>query len=214
MIDWNQVSPQEFEKLCCEILSLNGFSNIRWYGKGGGDKGRDILATRIEEPLPNTQESKKWVVQCKRYTTCSLSKKEIDEIFTDAKEHDPDYLLIVTCSTLTSNTKDWLESVKGKHGFIPYVWEQIDLEREVSKHGGQLSQHFSFVPSRGKSVNFYHMVPSGTTYYCNEVEEVGFHILNRYDQKTEIQMIKEFIQFIRENEIIVEDGSEAEDDSV
>ena len=49
MIDWKRVSAEEFEKLCTELLELNGFENIQWYGSGGGDKGRDIVATKIEE---------------------------------------------------------------------------------------------------------------------------------------------------------------------
>lgn len=208
MIDWNAVSPENFEKLCCEILTLNEFSNIKWYGKGGGDKGRDILASKIEEPLPHVKESKTWLIQCKRYISSSLGKKEIDEIFTDAKEHSPDYLLIMTCGSLTSNTKDWFNSVKVKQDFLSYVWEQVDLEREVSKHQAKLSQQFSFIPKRGQAARFYHMPTGGTTYYCNEIEEVGFHILNRYEQGCEVKMINDFIQFIRENEIVFDEDTE------
>jgi hypothetical protein len=43
MADWKRVSAEEFEKLCTELLELNGFENIQWYGSGGGDKGRDIV---------------------------------------------------------------------------------------------------------------------------------------------------------------------------
>jgi hypothetical protein len=66
MVEWSQISPDEFEKLCAELLELSGFGNIEWFGKGGGDKGRDLIASRIEERLPGIRRETKWLVQCKR----------------------------------------------------------------------------------------------------------------------------------------------------
>jgi hypothetical protein len=47
MINWTRINPEEFEKFCAELLELNGFENLQWYGKGGADKSRDIVATKI-----------------------------------------------------------------------------------------------------------------------------------------------------------------------
>jgi hypothetical protein len=43
-ITWSQLTPTEFEKLCSLILEANDFTDIKWYGKSGGDKGRDLTA--------------------------------------------------------------------------------------------------------------------------------------------------------------------------
>src|SRR5690349_1564081 len=100
MIDWSSLSPLEFEQFCAELLGLNGFENIEWYGKGGGDKGRDIVATKSDAPLPGVRRSRSWVVQCRRYTKKTLSKGVLADLFAAAREHKPDVVLLIMTSTL------------------------------------------------------------------------------------------------------------------
>src|SRR2546423_10571216 len=49
-ISWSQLKPKQFEQLCCLILEANDFTDIQWFGESGNDKGRDILAKKIEFP--------------------------------------------------------------------------------------------------------------------------------------------------------------------
>jgi Restriction endonuclease len=66
---WSQLTPTEFEELCYLILEANEFTDIKWYGKSGGDRGRDLTAKKEESLLPSIKTIAKWVVQCKRYVT-------------------------------------------------------------------------------------------------------------------------------------------------
>src|SRR6266700_1912434 len=72
--DWSQLTPAEFEQVCYRLLEAAGFKNLRWYGKAGGDKGRDIVGEKTEHPLPGTERLSHWVVQCKRYLKGQTSK--------------------------------------------------------------------------------------------------------------------------------------------
>jgi hypothetical protein len=47
---------------------------------------------------------------------------------------------------------------------------------------------------------------------CNEVDEVGFYVLNPDGWPGDIERIQQFIDFLRHNEIVF-DNSEMDDDS-
>ena len=60
-VDWNLISPEKFEQLCALLLECNDFTNIQWFGKHGMDKGRDLVAENIVNPLPHITEVNKWL---------------------------------------------------------------------------------------------------------------------------------------------------------
>jgi HJR/Mrr/RecB family endonuclease len=105
---WSKLNPKEFEHLCYLILEANDFTDIQWFGESGNDKGRDILAKKIESPLPDVRRNSKWVVQSKRYVSKPPRKDDIASFLTSAREHKPDHVLVALTNTLTSNTKDGL----------------------------------------------------------------------------------------------------------
>src|SRR5205085_6420975 len=59
-VTWSQLTPSLFEKLCSLILEQLEFTDIEWYGKSGGDKGRDLTAKKEESPLPSSKRMTKW----------------------------------------------------------------------------------------------------------------------------------------------------------
>jgi hypothetical protein len=66
MIGWSKVFPEELEKFCAELLERSEFTNVKWFGSGGGDKGHDLLTTWLGEPLRKAHHLKAGFVQCKR----------------------------------------------------------------------------------------------------------------------------------------------------
>lgn len=122
------LSPIEFERLCLEVLRLSGYENIEWFGRGGGDRGRDLVATkRLELPAGDTHETK-WIIQCKRYRN-NVSKKKILDSLSEASQFDPDYWLLCTTGHLTSNTRDWLRKQSQRWKLRVVVWDLVKLQR-------------------------------------------------------------------------------------
>jgi len=58
MIEWSKVFPEELEKFCAELLERSEFTNVKWFVRGGGDKGHELVATCIGEPLPKAHHPK------------------------------------------------------------------------------------------------------------------------------------------------------------
>lgn len=215
MINWDEITPTQFEELCYELIEFNGFKNIEWFGKGGGDKGRDLTAVKFEEPLSGVQKERKWVIQCKRYTSTKLSKLEIENFFVAAREHSPDSVLLIVSRTLSSNLKDWLNAVRENYSFEIFVWEEKDIQREIAIHRTKLRTKISVSPTPGEPTVFYEQRTVGVVYMCNapELEELGFYLLNDYGPDGNAKAFQEFVDYIRHNEIeiYVEDGDEESD---
>lgn len=202
MINWENITPEEFEELCYLLLEENEFYNLEWYGKSGGDKGRDILAEKNFIPFKNKNINQKWLCQCKRYTKKKITKTMIQEILNSAKEHNIDYLLLAITDILTSDIKDWINNIKKEYKFELIIWEDLDLKREINRNLVKITSRFPKLIKKIDSISFYEMGHAGTTYMCDEFDEVGFYLSNKYNKEDDIKMINEFIQFIKSNDII------------
>lgn len=205
MTKWENITPVEFEELCYILLEHNGFRNLKWYGKSGSDRGRDIMAQKVTELIGNTTELQTWLCQSKRYTEKKISKLDLAESLNSAREHQIDYFLLAISATLTSDMKDWLDSIKRDYSFKIIIWEDIDLRREIQKCSKRIAERFPNLLKQNEVVHFYEVKDAGKTYFCNEIDEVGFYIMNDYGHERNIKWIQEFINFIKNNDISFEE---------
>src|SRR6266567_1300616 len=170
--DWSQLTPAEFEQVCYRLLEAAGFKNLRWYGKAGGDKGRDIVGEKTEHPLPGTERLSHWVVQCKRYLKGQPSKGELKEFLASATEHRPDSVLVIVSTTFSPDIKEWIKAVDRDYPFDIHTWEEMDLQRELARHRAEISVDFPRLYGTGETILFYAMSRNEYQFACNEFEEV------------------------------------------
>jgi hypothetical protein len=214
-INWGEFSPEEFEQICCTILELNDFKNVQWYGRSGGDKGRDIVATKIEEPLPSLQKMTKWVVQCKRYLSKPPSKGEISQFLASAREHKPDNVLLIATCTFSADIKDWVTSIKGEYQFNIFVWEERDLQRELLKNWSEVCEAFPKLRNQGDEVMLYRVQHSDHYFGCDEYLELEIMVRNQNSYEEAVNYLNEFINFVKTNEfILLHEDDETDDDSL
>lgn len=214
MIKWNEIEPAQFEGLCYELLEQNGFTNLQWFGKSGGDRGRDIVAVKFEEPLSGIRKQRKWIIQCKRYIKSPPSKTEIEAFLASAREHSPDVVLLVVSNTLNAGTKDWLDAVRSEYRFEIYIWEEKDLERQIAIHRAKLRTEIKIRPASAKPTLFYQTSVGGVLYMCSVdgLEEFGLYLLNDYGPERNAQWLKEFVDYIRHHEIEFDLSGEPEEE--
>jgi hypothetical protein len=213
-ISWAQIVPKEFEQLCSIILEANDFSDIQLFGESGGDKGRDLIARKMESPLSSIQRSRKWIIQCKRYVAKPPGKQELASFLTSAREHKPDNVLIIVTNTLSSNTKDWLESVRSEYQFQIYLWEERDLRREVYANKRHISEHFPRIYGKSDPILFYHLKGNEIHFACNEFDEISIVVMNKNEAKEDEvsearKDVAAFIQFLKQNEIDLDLSNES-----
>lgn len=200
MSPWLNLSHREFEQFCYVLLERNKFKNLQWYGDGGNDRGRDIICTKSETPIPGTEVQRQWVIQCKHYSKSKLKKSTILEWLAACREHRPDSVLLIVSRSLSANVRDWLKSVKTDYPFEILLWEESDLRREYDRHGAALRKLFPHLPKIRRPVLFYNLKPTDQLVACNEFEDIGFIVWNCDDEKEVMRAVQEFVEFIKANE--------------
>lgn len=96
----NKLHPEDlsfsrFEDMCVQIVyRMKNWSSIQHFGRKGKERGVDIHSEIIEDEI-----TRRWVTQCKKYKSLSLSqiKKVIDEFIAKNNELPDNYLLIAAC---------------------------------------------------------------------------------------------------------------------
>jgi hypothetical protein len=200
---WSQLTPSDFEKLCALIFEKLGFTDIRWYGKSGGDKARDFTAMKEDSPLPSMKRMAKWVVQCKRYVPKPPTKRDIQSFLNDALEHNPDHVLLIVTNTLTANTKDWIEAVRQarQYPFDIHYWEELDVEREISRHRSEISERLPGVLSQSSPVIVEEVDKKPYVFIFPQIEEIEIVVKNKPSEEKAKEDVMEFIRILRENDV-------------
>lgn len=89
-IDSPTTSGVYFEKVVCELLKANGFTNVNTT-KASGDNGVDVLAEKAGQT---------YAVQCKCYSA-SVGNKAVQEVFTGKAFYHRDIAVVITNSTFS-----------------------------------------------------------------------------------------------------------------
>ena len=199
MSPWDNLTAAEFEEFCYHLLEFNKFKNLKWYGKGGGDKGRDILATKIEQPLEGTELQQRWVIQCKHYKKAKISKGLISEWLAACREHKPDKALLIVSGQMSASIKDWLHSIQSEYQFDILTWEKADLNQQYSRFGSKLCKLFPQLPKLPRPIRMYPVDHDEYLICCDGFDEVGIQVWNAGDKRTAMKWAAEFINFIKAN---------------
>ncbi|MFS1519447.1 restriction endonuclease [Bacillus sp. SCS-151] len=128
MINWKQVDHRHFEKFVYSILRRMEFKNIQWFGRGGSDQGRDVVAKTYETLPFNLGYERKWVFQCKKWATMPNNSTIVNEIITVNELHSPDFWVMVIPVDLTSSQLDFIESLNRNYPFKIIIIPLVHIE--------------------------------------------------------------------------------------
>jgi Restriction endonuclease len=127
MIEWDRVSATNFEHFVHYFLGKTGFANREWYGRGGGDGGRDIVADKFESLPFNIGYHRKWIFQCKRWKKMPTSNQIFNEIDT-ARQHNPDFWVLVVPLNPTASFIDFFNRIQTNYSFKIILLSRAILE--------------------------------------------------------------------------------------
>lgn len=147
-LDFSSIDPVEFEKLVFLLIDEMGFSNIQWRKGGEGnsatDGGRDLEATFWSIQPAVSKEEKYWFEV--KYRSGQLEKSKVQNTILNASgNNSKDKLVIITNSTISNPTRDWVNEFQ-KNYKVPVItiWQGHDLELLLRKNPRTLSR---FLPS-------------------------------------------------------------------
>jgi len=136
-LDFSDITPEDFENLVFQLLEEMGFSNIQWRKGGPGnsatDGGRDLEATFWSIQPAGSHELTYWIEV--KYRTNSLERVQVQATINNAAaDVTLDNLIIVTNSTITNPTLDWISTFQSGHQ-RPRIstWQGHDLDVNCSR---------------------------------------------------------------------------------
>ncbi|ELA9459144.1 restriction endonuclease [Vibrio parahaemolyticus] len=147
-LNFSEISPVDFENLIFHLLDEMGFSNLTWRKGGEGnsatDGGRDLEAT-FWTVLPTASKEEKYWFEVKHRKN-QLEKSQVQStILNAAGNHTKDNVLIITNSTISNPTLDWIKDFQNTHKTPSVsVWQGHDLELFLRKSPRTLAK---FLPS-------------------------------------------------------------------
>lgn len=94
-VDFDNMTGQEFEYFCGELLKDNGFSDVR-VTKVSGDHGVDVLAKKYGE---------KYAIQCKCYSE-NIGNKAVQEIYAGKDIYQSDVAVVMTNRFFTNQARE------------------------------------------------------------------------------------------------------------
>ena len=140
-IDFNKLSPTEFEELCFDLLMELGFKRLVWR-QGGADSGRDIQGVREEDPRLVDPYEETWFFECKRYEN-GVGPEPLNSKIAWADTERPKHLLFFVSSYITNNARTWLQAIARDKPYRVHLVEGKHLKQLVARSRALTSRYFS-----------------------------------------------------------------------
>ena len=140
-IDFNSITPREFENLCYDLLIKYNYHNLIWR-EGGADNGRDIEA-RLSFNTSIKQKETNWFFECKLYNAGGVPPNELTSKIAWADAELPDFLVFFISSYLTNNARTWLEKIIKQKTYDITVIEGEELKNRLLKYPELIERYFS-----------------------------------------------------------------------
>ncbi|UBZ13491.1 restriction endonuclease [Flagellimonas marinaquae] len=140
-IDFSKVSPNEFERLCFELILKYGFNQLIWR-QGGADNGRDIEGYYdFNNPIKNQRA--KWFFECKHYTSGGVPPEHLNSKMAWADAEQPSFLVILVSSYITTPARFWLESIRSTKQYQIVVIEGEELKGRLVQFSDLIERFFA-----------------------------------------------------------------------
>jgi hypothetical protein len=147
-ISFEHLKGHDLEECVYWLMDSLGAKDLEWrvggVGAGTADGGRDLEA-RFFSPSPDGEmEETCWWIECKGRAR-TVEPSAVKDACSNALAHaDLSVLVIVTNSTFSNPTRDWVRDWQRKHP-VPKIklWDKSSLERMLSRHPNAVYRLFS-----------------------------------------------------------------------
>lgn len=145
---WDKIDNEQYEELVFTVLRSANPQQIKWR-KGPGDKGRDIQVQFRRQGALGDEVNETYFIEVKHYQG-GVSPSAFEGSLAWASVEQPQVLLIIVSSHLTTPCRDWLESWQRNNPKIrvPPPWERKEIENEILKSSDarELAISFGLLP--------------------------------------------------------------------
>jgi hypothetical protein len=129
-LHFTDLDPIRFEDFCLALIyPLHPWTDIRHYGRLGGDGGVDIFA---KERMEDSAE-RDWFVQCRRYKNATKSTlvKAVDDALDNTSKPPNVLLVVLACDVRRASHEAYLKYALSRGVKTPLLWTASILEARL-----------------------------------------------------------------------------------
>lgn len=138
-IPFDKLKGKDLEECVYWLFDAMGAKDLEWRigGKGGGaaDQGRDLEAHFYTPSIDGEIDAQKWWIECKGRDGTLEPQAVKDAVVNASAIEKLDYVVIVTNTTFSNPTRDWVKEWQKTHPHPKVrLWDHTSLERFLSRH--------------------------------------------------------------------------------
>lgn len=147
-IPFAKLKARDLEECVYWLLDAMGARDLEWRtgssGAGAADGGRDLEASFYQPSPDGEMESQRWWIECKGRSSTLESEAVRNAVVNTQAKHGLASLVIVTNSTFSNPTRDWVREWQSTHP-LPKIklWDRTSLERLLSQQPSVVLRLFS-----------------------------------------------------------------------
>lgn len=161
-IDFSQLSGEEFEFFCRDLLESLGVQILEGPARGPDSKKDLIIQYKIKDVI-GREEQYKFLVQCKNNAKSQKSVYESDlgDIRSACRIHNTTGYLLITTTIPSISVQKILKAIKEERNYYTHYWDKKALEKYISKskEGIKILERYGLIHSEYKIYNFHALVP-------------------------------------------------------
>ncbi|SDZ46488.1 Restriction endonuclease [Micromonospora pattaloongensis] len=146
-LDWEQITPGDFERLLYDLLRhLPGYQNVQLLMKANAaDRGRDVSAERVITDGSGSVRTERVMIQAKHWLSKSVPPEEISGALTRLALWEPPVirgLIVATTGHFTPDAVAWTEK-HNESGKMPFIdlWPESKLATLLSERPWLAAQY-------------------------------------------------------------------------
>lgn len=161
-IDFSQLSGEEFEFFCRDLLESLGVQILEGPARGPDSKKDLIVQYKIKDVI-GREEQYKFLVQCKNNAKSQKSVYESDlgDIRSACRIHNTTGYLLITTTIPSISVQKILKAIDEEGNYYTHYWDIKALEKYISKskEGIKILERYGLIQSEYKIYNFHALVP-------------------------------------------------------
>lgn len=161
-IDFSQLSGEEFEFFCRDLLESLGVQILEGPARGPDSKKDIIIQYNIKDVI-GREEQFKFLVQCKNNAKSQKSVYESDlgDIRSACRIHNTRGYLLITTTIPSISVQNNLKAINEERNYYTHHWDKKTLEKYISKskEGIKILERYGLIQSEYKVYNFHALVP-------------------------------------------------------
>ena len=205
-INFDLLTPSEFERLCFELLLKLGYFEVTWR-QGGADNGRDIEAT-LNFTSPLTIKKTKWFFECKHYKSGGVPPEHLNSKIAWADAERPDFLVFFISSYATTGAREWFEKLKSQKHYTILVIDGETLKTKLLNFTDLIERFFSsdryeklFLDIKNHGLHYKIQPSYGALYEIItnidttrfSLEDIGFLLISLYKDYVLLELRDDYI---------------------